>query len=83
MITLSKGEDTMTTETNIIEWAAKQAATLLTPLGNRWFHTLGVVERAHEVGRILKEEDRSLLIAATYLHDIGYAPSLKIIGNTS
>src|ERR1700687_4768665 len=75
-----KGEDTMITETNIVEWTAKQAGTFLAPLGNRWLHTLGVVERAHEVGRILNEEDRVLLIAAAYLHDIGYAPSLKVTG---
>src|SRR6266516_5147352 len=70
----------MATNRSILEWSEEQARSLLSPLGDRWFHTLGVVEQAHEVGRILNEEDCVFLIAAAYLHDIGYAPSLKITG---
>ena len=70
----------MGTNLSVIDWAAKQAEEFLSPLGNRWLHTQGVVERAREVGSIFNEKDRSLLIAAAFLHDIGYAPSLKITG---
>jgi hypothetical protein len=66
--------------TSIIEWAAEQAASLLSPLGDRWLHTKGVVERAQQVGVALDEESRSHLIAAAYLHDIGYAPHLQKTG---
>jgi hypothetical protein len=62
---------------NIVEWAAQQASELLTPLGNRWLHTQGVVKRAYQIANALNEEDRSTLIAAAYLHDIGYAPAIR------
>lgn len=65
---------------DLILWAAERAATLLAPLGNRWLHVQGVVERADWVGAIFDEEDRFFLIAAAYLHDIGYAPSLLTTG---
>ncbi len=70
----------MTTESSLLEWAGEQARSLLSPLGERWLHTKGVVERAQEVGKAFNEEDRVLLIAAAYLHDIGYAPSLNQTG---
>src|SRR5438552_18730858 len=49
-------------------------------LGNRWLHVQGVVKRANHVGKVLSENDRPYLIAAAYLHDIGYAPSLNKTG---
>lgn len=63
-----------------LKWAEEQATTLLSSLGNRWLHVQGVVNRAKDVGKIFNEEDRDLLIAAAYLHDIGYAPSLQTTG---
>src|SRR5712691_4219171 len=62
---------------HLIEWATELATSLLPPLGNRWLHVQGVVERARFVGQILNAHDRADLLAAAYLHDIGYAPSLK------
>ena len=59
--------------------AAEHAAALLSPLGNRWLHVQGVVQRAYNVSTLFEEEDQRYLIAAAYLHDIGYAPSLKKI----
>jgi hypothetical protein len=59
------------------EWAAAEAERLLSPLGDRWNHVRSVGERASEVGTILDQEDRRYLIAAAYLHDIGYAPELE------
>jgi HD domain len=61
-------------------WAEKQASDLIAPLGNRWLHVQGVVRKAQCVAEILPQDDRPYLIAAAYLHDIGYAPSLKKTG---
>ena len=70
----------MKVEVSLAEWAATCAESLLAPLGNRWLHVQGVVERARGIGEIFGTEDRDCLIASAYLHDIGYAPSLKKIG---
>lgn len=67
-------------EKNIVEWAAGQASTLLSPLGDRWLHVQGVAEKARHVSKAFNESDSTYLIAAAYLHDIGYAPSLKKTG---
>ncbi len=64
----------------LIEWASERAASLLSPLGNRWLHVQGVVERARWIGRAFDSDDRVYLLAAAYLHDIGYAPSLRMTG---
>jgi len=66
--------------TGIIEWAAEQAAALLSPFSDRWSHTIGVAERARDVGEALSEKDRVLLIAAAYLHDMGGLPPYAIPG---
>jgi hypothetical protein len=65
---------------SLIAWAAERAASLLSPLGNRWLHVQGVVQRAHWVGQAFDGDDRIYLLAAAYLHDIGYAPSLGVTG---
>ncbi len=70
----------MKVDISLVDWAADCAASLLAPLGNRWLHVQRVVERARWVSQVLKEDDRPYLIAAAYLHDIGYAPSLKKTG---
>jgi HD superfamily phosphodiesterase len=61
-------------------WAADYAAEQLSPLSDRWAHTQGVVRQAHLVAVILPPEEREVLIAAAYLHDLGYAPSLARTG---
>lgn len=65
---------------NLVEWAEEQASTLLSPLGNRWLHVQGVAEKARNVSKAFNESDGTYLIAAAYLHDIGYVPSLKKTG---
>lgn len=70
----------MKTDVHIEDWAAEQATSLLAPLNDRWLHVQGVVETACCVGEMFREEDRSYLIAAAYMHDIGYAPSLMKTG---
>jgi HD domain len=61
-------------------WAAGEAERLLSPLGDRWKHVRAVGERAHSVTAILDPENRPYLVAAAYLHDIGYAPELQRTG---
>jgi hypothetical protein len=70
----------MNVDKYVVEKAAEHAAALLSPLGNRWLHVQGVVQRAFRVSTLFEEEDQYYLIAAAYLHDIGYAPSLKKTG---
>ena len=49
---------------------------MLEPLGARWRHTLGVVRRARLVGGALEHGEPDVLLAAAFLHDVGYAPEL-------
>jgi hypothetical protein len=62
------------------EWAASEAGRLLSPLGDRWNHVRAVGECAREVSAVLDQEDRPYLVAAAYVHDIGYAPDLQRTG---
>jgi hypothetical protein len=61
-------------------WAEKEARRLLEPLGDRWKHTQGVAERAREVAAALDPSEAEVLVAAAYLHDVGYAPDLRRTG---
>jgi hypothetical protein len=60
--------------------AAELAESLLPPLGNRWLHTQAVAERAREATPAVPEGEHDLLVAAAWLHDIGYAPELRQTG---
>ncbi|WP_280433673.1 HD domain-containing protein [Nocardia brasiliensis] len=60
-------------------WATKLArAKLETALPRRWAHVQGVVRQASRVAHTLDSRDQ--LIAAAWLHDIGYAPDLALTG---
>ena len=61
-------------------WAKSQAEQLIGPLGDRWTHVQVVADAARRVATVLPNEDRDVLVAAAYLHDIGYAPSLNRLG---
>lgn len=61
-------------------WAAARSRELLEPLGIRWLHVRGVGRRAEALGCFLPEREREVLVAAAYLHDIGYAPELHRTG---
>ncbi|MBE3206514.1 MULTISPECIES: HD domain-containing protein [Parafrankia] len=56
--------------------AERLASELLTPLGDRWRHVQAVAAAAREVSAAVDPEERDLLVAAAWLHDIGYAPSI-------
>jgi HD domain len=57
-------------------WAEEHAASWLADCGARWDHVRGVAQQAQHVSRALDEDDRPYLVAAAWLHDIGYAPTL-------
>ena len=61
-------------------WAEQQAAALLADLSDRWAHVQGVAAQARRVSLAIAPEDRPYLVAAAWLHDIGYAPSLTGTG---
>lgn len=65
---------------SLTSWAALNAERLLSPLGNRWRHVREVAKQARRVAGAVPPGDRDLLVAAAYLHDIGYAPLLAATG---
>ncbi|MEU3446808.1 HD domain-containing protein [Streptomyces thermolilacinus] len=60
--------------------AAELAESLLSPCGDRWLRTRAVAARAREAAAAVPETERDLLVAAAWLHDIGYAPELRDTG---
>ncbi|MGH3798401.1 MAG: HD domain-containing protein [Pseudonocardiaceae bacterium] len=65
---------------SLTSWAETNAERLLSPLGNRWRHVQQVAEQARRVAEAVPSDDRDLLVAAAYLHDVGYAPALAVTG---
>ena len=63
-----------------VEWATREAKIRLAPLGRRLAHVQQVARRADEIGRVIVGDQTGLLVAAAYLHDIGYAPELAHTG---
>ena len=61
-------------------WAEVHAGRLLRPLGRRWEHAQAVAEAARKLASGLTPEDAEVLVAAAYLHDIGYAHQLAVSG---
>ncbi|GIE75361.1 metal-dependent phosphohydrolase, HD subdomain protein [Actinoplanes philippinensis] len=59
--------------------ARSVAASLIGDSGNRWKHTAGVAERAAELAARL-DLDPDVLVAAAWLHDIGYAEPIALTG---
>lgn len=53
---------------------------MLEALPQRRAHLLAAGSKAEEVAGVLDDEDRGVLIAAAYLHDVGYAPALVRTG---
>lgn len=63
-----------------VDWARELARSLLEQqLRRRWAHTQGVAAQAETLRPILGD-DAHLLVAAAWLHDIGYSPSLICTG---
>jgi putative nucleotidyltransferase with HDIG domain len=53
------------------------ARDLLSSTPERLRHTVGVAERAGRLAATVEAGDRNVLVAAAWLHDIGYAPELR------
>jgi hypothetical protein len=49
---------------------------LASVLPRRWSHVEAVARKAATISSILPEPDRPILVAAAWLHDVGYAPAL-------
>lgn len=65
---------------DVAAWAGNKAQHALHSRGPRWAHTQAVAKRASEIGEVVAVEDRPTLVAAAYLHDIGYAAVLAKTG---
>lgn len=55
-------------------------AVLRKELPERWQHTLGVARRAAELSAAVPSGEGPLLVAAAWLHDIGYSSDLRVTG---
>ena len=60
--------------------AAELAEQRLGGMGDRWRHTQAVAVRARSAGAAVEPHDRDLVVAAGWLHDIGYADSVADTG---
>ncbi|MFI6073925.1 HD domain-containing protein [Actinoplanes sp. NPDC051343] len=63
-----------------VEGARELARQLLAvPLPRRWFHSQGVGRKAESVAALVGD-DGPALVAASWLHDVGYSPDLVVTG---
>lgn len=62
---------------SLVRTASELAEARLSSVGPRWHHVQGVATQAHVVGPTVPYQYRELLLAAAWLHDIGYAPDLR------
>ncbi|MCP2165574.1 HD domain-containing protein [Goodfellowiella coeruleoviolacea] len=60
----------------LVDRAAALAEHLVAPLGRRWTHVRAVAARATDLAPAVAPDDRDTLIAAAWLHDIGYSPEI-------
>ena len=71
----------MASDPKVIVNARRLARTVLRKsMTERWLHTKGVANRAVEISVTVPKADRPVLVAAAWLHDIGYARALKKTG---
>jgi HD domain len=64
----------------VVETAADLACYILREDSERLEHSRGVAERAKFLTVAVRDDEAPLLVAAAWLHDIGYAPGLKQTG---
>ena len=69
-----------TARQDLVLWAALEAGRLLADLPDRWRHTQEVAVHAWWTAVGLPAREQQLLVAAAYLHDVGYAPELVDTG---
>jgi hypothetical protein len=63
-----------------VDAARQLARSHLQVLPDRWRHTEAVVDRASKYTEGLSSDDRVVLLAAAWLHDLGYAPAIRRTG---
>jgi hypothetical protein len=68
------------TDHPLVQAARDLSQDLLAGVGGRWNHTQGVARRAVDAAAAVPEEDRPVLVAAAWLHDVGYAAPLRRTG---
>lgn len=61
---------------DLVRRASETAERLVAPLERRWRHVRAVAARASELGGAVAVGDRDTLVAAAWLHDVGYSPSI-------
>lgn len=64
----------------LVDWAAVTAEIYVAPLGRRWDHVRAVADKATLIAKSFGSDDGHLLVAAAYLHDVGYASELAATG---
>lgn len=66
------------TRSELLKWAEQLAHQHLADLPRRLAHVAGVAKQAARAAAVV--DDPALLVAAAWLHDIGYAPKLARVG---
>lgn len=83
-VVLSRGglgpDDAFPGGARLAERARSTARRLLGDLPRRWVHSQGVGRKAEGVALALDPVDRPVLIAAAWLHDVGYAAMVRASG---
>ncbi|MEV6832867.1 HD domain-containing protein [Amycolatopsis sp. NPDC051102] len=69
-----------TTAGDLVSSAATLAEKFVAPLGQRWQHVQAVAARATDLARAVAVQDRDTLLAAAWLHDIGYSSQINHTG---
>jgi putative nucleotidyltransferase with HDIG domain len=64
----------------VVHDARDMAQILLGALPERWRHTIAVARRAEEAAHTVEPDDAEILVAAAWLHDVGYADELVDTG---
>lgn len=70
----------MVTAEAVVAGAERRAGDLLGIGTARWHHSAGVAAAAASLARMFSAEDAELLVAAAWLHDIGYCGELVDTG---
>lgn len=65
---------------SLVSAARELAGSMLGEVGQRLSHSAGVAARAGQLAGTVAARERQLLVAAAWLHDIGYAPAAKVTG---
>lgn len=78
---LASADDVSPDEVSPRTWAWLTAKRLLADaLPRRWAHTWGVARRAQQIAPAFAPEERDVLVASAWLHDVGYAPAVTVTG---